>query len=300
MLCLGAAGCALPLQSEHLADEAVGRRPVELVRVPFYPQKRYQCGPAALATVLDYSGVPVSPAALRDQVYLPARHGSLQVEMLVAARRNGRIPYVLRRRLVDLLAELDAGRPVLVLQNLGLSWYQVWHYAVVVGYDPGTREVVLRSGTERRHIETAELFERTWRRSNYWAVVLLRPGELPATAEEQRYLKAVVPLERIKAWPAAEKAYRAALKRWPKSLVALMGLGNSRYAQGDAAGAIAAFRRAVQAHPDAAVAYNNLAYVLAQTGDLGAARLAAQRAVTLGGKSHPEYEQTLAGIVARH
>ena len=64
---------------------------VELAGVPFFPQDDYQCGPAALATVLAHSGVRVTPEALVPQVYLPARHGSLQVEMLAAARRHDRV-----------------------------------------------------------------------------------------------------------------------------------------------------------------------------------------------------------------
>jgi hypothetical protein len=35
----------------------------------------------------------------------------------------------------QLCEEVAAGHPVIVLQNIGLSWYLVWHYAVVVGYD---------------------------------------------------------------------------------------------------------------------------------------------------------------------
>ncbi|HKK22781.1 MAG TPA: hypothetical protein VJ947_03765, partial [Pseudohaliea sp.] len=61
------AGCAsvgVPVAS--LAPAAV-----ELDATPFFPQQRYQCGPAALATVLSASGVPVEPAALVDEVYIP-------------------------------------------------------------------------------------------------------------------------------------------------------------------------------------------------------------------------------------
>jgi hypothetical protein len=32
--------------------------------------------------------------------------------------------------------QLEAGRPVLVLQNLALKLWPQWHYAVVVGYLP--------------------------------------------------------------------------------------------------------------------------------------------------------------------
>ncbi|GAB4345330.1 MAG: PA2778 family cysteine peptidase [Gammaproteobacteria bacterium] len=297
LFALVASGCSLPLQSSRIDEWPAARQAVELTEVPFHPQERYQCGPAALATLLNHSGVKVSPATLRDQVYLPDREGSLQVEILAATRRHGRIPYRLRPELVDLLRELQAGRPVLVLQNLALAWAPRWHYAVVVGYLPEERTVVLRSGTRRRHRVPIDLFERTWRRGGYWGLVVLRPGELPATAEERRYLESVVPLERLRRWEAVEQAYQAALERWPESLVALMGLGNSRYARGDLAGAMRAFRRAVEAHPGSAAAHNNLAHLLAEQGDLPAALAHARRAVALS--DDPRYRNTLAEIETR-
>ena len=42
-----------------------------------------------LATSLVYFGAKVTPEELADQVYLPERKGSLQVEMMASARRNG-------------------------------------------------------------------------------------------------------------------------------------------------------------------------------------------------------------------
>ena len=120
----------------------------ELREVPFFPQEEYQCGPAALATVLAASGVKVTPEDLVPQVYLPERKGSLQVEMLAAARRHGLVSYQLAPRFEDLLRELAAGNPVIVLQNLAVG--DGWHYAVAVGYDYDSGMLVLRSGTTER------------------------------------------------------------------------------------------------------------------------------------------------------
>ena len=87
-----AAGCT-PLHTDRiLATAAVFPEPVELTAVPFFPQEEYQCGPAALATVLNWSGVSVTPTELAPQVYLPERQGSLQLALIGAARRHGRIP----------------------------------------------------------------------------------------------------------------------------------------------------------------------------------------------------------------
>ena len=71
-----------PLHSGRiLATAEVFPQPVELTTVPFFPQEEYQCGPAALATVLTWTGVNVTPAELAPQVYLPERQGSLQLEI---------------------------------------------------------------------------------------------------------------------------------------------------------------------------------------------------------------------------
>lgn len=296
---LFASGCAT-LQTDRVRATADAfPQPVELTAVPFFPQEEYQCGPAALATVLNGTGVPVTPDQLAPQVYLPERQGSLQLEMIGAARRHGRVPYVLRPELESLLAEVASGNPVLILQNLSFWWYPKWHYAVVVGFDLPRDRIVLRSGREPRHDIPIEIFERTWRRSHYWAMVVLPPDRLPFTAEEIPYVQAVAPLERLARWPEATTAYTSALKRWPKSLAARMGLGNSRYALVDVPGAEAEFRRATQDHPDAAAAFNNLAQVLADQNRWPEARATAQRAVELGGPRIETFRETLKQIEAQ-
>lgn len=300
VLALLLAGCAgSPLLSERVASAFA--EPVELAEVPFFPQEAYQCGPAALATVLNWSGVAVTPEALTPQVYLPERKGTLALELIAAARRHGRVPYVLRPELEALLAEVAAGHPVLVLQNLGLDWLPRWHYAVVVGFDLGRGEIVLRSGRLARRVTQLSVFERTWRRGDYWAMVALPPERLPRTAEELPYLKAVAALERVGRHAEAAQAYSAALARWPDSLPARFGLGNMRYALGDLTGAEAAFRRLLQDHPDYAPAWNNLAQVLADQGRFGEAEAAARRALGLDDKgAHASlYRQTLDLILER-
>lgn len=284
--------CATPPQTAALHANPPTRAPVELTGVPFFPQEAYQCGPAALATVLGWSGTTVTPDALTPQVYVPARQGSLQVELLGAARRQDRVPYVIEPRLSALLDELYAGHPVLVLLNLGLSWYPAWHYAVVVGYDPATDRMIMRSGRIKRDTLRVAVFERTWARSGYWGLLVLPPDQLPATAQELPYLQAVAELERLQLWKPAETAYETAVKRWPTSLGALLGLGNTRYAHGDLKGAAAALRRAVTAHPDAAPAFNNLAQVLAEEGHYREAERAIKKALAIGGPLQETYQQT--------
>jgi len=297
---LALAGCAAPPQTARLLQEPPRDLPpaVELVRVPFFPQEDYQCGPAALATVLGASGLDIDPAALVPQVYLPGRRGSLQVELVAAARRHGRLAYTLAPRLEDLLREVAAGHPVLVLQNLGTDWYPVWHFAVVAGYDLARGEVVLRSGRRPRHRVTLGLFERTWARGGHFALLVLPPGELGPTFTPDRYARAAAALEQAGRLEAARAAYAAGAARWPGSAILGMGLGNVLYALGRRQDAAAAFRAVLDRRPGYAPAHNNLAQVLLELGELAAARRHARRAVALGGPHQAVYRETLAEVEA--
>lgn len=289
------AACATP-DVAGLREGVDGLPPrAEIAGVPFHPQQEQYCGPAALATVLGWSGVPTRQDAIATEVYTPGRDGTLGHDLIGAARRHGRLAVPLAD-LPSLLDELAAGHPVVVLQNLGLAWYPQWHFAVAVGYDLTRNELALRSGEERRRVVSLGTFSRTWARAERWALVVLPPDRLPATAGEAAVLSAAVGLERAGRMQEAETAYGAVLRRWPGSLGALIGRGNARYAVGDLDGAATAYRAALEHHPGAAMAWNNLADVLAAQGARDEALIAARRAVDLGGTHAEVYRRTLEEI----
>lgn len=272
---------------------------IELDRVPFHPQEQYQCGPAALATVLNTSGVEILPGQLAPALMIPARKGSLQIELQAQARAQGRVPFALRGDLRAVQAELAAGHPVLILQNLAFDWKPVWHYAVIVGIDPEARTLTLRSGVERRHVVGWDTFERTWARAAHWGLVILEPGELPATADTTQVLAAVAPFEEKHNWSVAETVYRSAAARWPRQAVFALGVANSRYARGDLRGAEEAYREVIAAFPDDPVAYNNLALVLAEQNRWQEAERLVARALELGGPLRGEFLDTQRRIKQR-
>jgi hypothetical protein len=239
---------------------------IEIADTPFFPQETYQCGPAALATVLESSGVRVTPDQLLPLVFIPQRGGSLQTEIIATARTFSRIPYVIEPEFAALLRELDAGRPVLILQNLGVSFAPAWHYAVVVGYSSARKEIILRSGTTERLMQSGRTFVNTWRRSDYWGIVLLPADDIPAGIDPQRFLRAVAAAESAQQFELAFEAYTAATTRWPDEPLAPLGIGNIHYARGELVAAELWYRRVLEIEAQHPVAMNNLATVLMTRG----------------------------------
>jgi tetratricopeptide (TPR) repeat protein len=278
--------------------EAATSGPAALsIGVPFYPQEDYQCGPAALAMTLGWSGHHIEPADLVREVFTAGRNGSLQPDLVAATRRHDRIAYVIGGR-DELLAELAAGNPVIVLQNLG-ALFDGWHYAVAVGYDYKLGMLILRSGITEREEMPFGVNEFVWKRSGYWAMVAVPPERIPATADEKRWLSSLVAFERVNPPARNRAAYAASLKRWPESVDAAVGLANAHYALGELPQAEAVLRGALGRAPDSVVVLNNLAQTLSDLGRNAEALPLIERAAAAGGPHAAAVQETRQGILKK-
>jgi tetratricopeptide (TPR) repeat protein len=263
LLALLVSGCAINPDIE-VAELAV--QPTKQLEPPFFPQEEYQCGPAALAGVLNASRVSISAESLVGMVYLPGRQGSLQLELLTATRRLGRVAYVLEPDPTAVFAEISAGRPVLILQNLGTRNVPVWHYAVVTGFDAGKNTVSLNSGVNEGLEVSARKWLRTWDWADRWAMIALRPGELPAADEFQPYAEALSSFERFADEATRAAAWNKAREHWPGEPAPYLALGNLAYGRQDRKSALDLFSAGLALNPEDPALSNNLASVRAESG----------------------------------
>ncbi len=273
-------GCAL--QTASLQQQLPREIPAEfeLTQTPFFPDTTDECGPAALATALNAAGFATQPLELSQQVFLNQRQGSLQTEMLAASRKSAAVATRLQPTLAALVQEVAANHPVVVLQNLGFNWAPKWHYAVVVGYHLPKQTLVLRSGGIKRQVLSMRSFEHTWARSEFWAFVVLPPGQWPATAQESAAVDAAVGFERAALPSQAQLVYASAVQRWPHNLTLAMGLGNTHFALGNKREAAEIFQAAAKQH-QSTPAWINLTLTLLELGQYAQAHQAAQAAVSL-------------------
>ena len=271
---------------------------VELTDTPFFAQTDFQCGPATLAAALNATGLATTPDGISGQLYTPGREGSLQADLVTAARRNARLPVPVDG-MIGAMREVAAGRPVVILQNLGLDFAPQWHYALLVGYDLSTQEAILRSGTEPRMVIPLKTLEYTWARGDFWGVMVTRPeGPIPQTASRSDWLVEAAGVERAGHRPEATQAYRAAVARWPQDATPYVALANALYAGTDLAGAERALRQAVAVAPNNTLALNNLAHVLLKNGRVDEAEEMAERAIAQDDAQKPAATRTLVEIRA--
>lgn len=257
-LLLLAGGCA---SFDVRIPESLPAR-VNLDDTPFHPQLEHHCGPAALTTVLEASGARPEYKTVAERVYVPDLEGSLQVEMMAAARNFDRIPFRIPGELSAVLAEVEAGRPVLILQNLRVRSLPAWHYAVVVGYDRAREEILMRSGTERELTTPVSRWMRQWDWASRWAIVVLEPGQLPAEPSQPAVFRALADFDDNARPESRLRAWAAAAEQWPDTALVHMGLGNARYELNQHEAAADSFRRALAGHPENWPARLNLAQVL--------------------------------------
>jgi tetratricopeptide (TPR) repeat protein len=198
----------------------------EIANVPFYPQLEYFCGPATLAQVFSYYGKTVMQEALAPDLFTPGLKGTLQIEMVAATRQQGYLAYAQQGSLEQLLSLVSEDIPVVVLQNVSIPWYPMWHYALVIGYDLEKQELLMHSGDMAKRKVAFKVFERTWQRGKFWFLAAVPAGRSSEYFEPFIYASAAQDLLAVGQVSAGLSALVAATKQWPEYWLPYFLLGN--------------------------------------------------------------------------
>lgn len=261
--------------------------------VPFINQSEGHCGPATLAMAMTWNGKHTTAEEVAPFVFTPGMNGTFQNDMISASRRKGMFAIPLEG-VNDLLHEISQGHPVIVFENLALAWIPQWHYAIVFGYDLNSQTVLMHSGPEQNKIWDIRKFERSWKLGDYWGLVVLKPGELVASAGELAHVIAAAGLEQAGHPIAAIESYTAILSKWPSSLASRIALANDDYSRKNFEGSVKHLRAAIKAHPQSASAWHNLAFAEKAAKMKNEARTSARRALELSSEeNHAQYEKSL-------
>jgi len=269
--CLCFSGClSVPPQTATLlANPPDIPLKYQISGVPFYPQEEYYCGPTTLAEIFNFYGVSKTPQQIAPTLFIPDLQGSLQIEMVAAARQQGLLAYAESGNLTQLLSLVSENIPVIILQNVSTSWYPMWHYAVVTGYDLDHQQVVLHSGTNKNRIAELKVFERTWLRGQYWLLAAVPTETNSLHFDPFIYVSAAQDLLSSGQTMPGINALENATKQWPDYWLSYFLLGNYYLAIDNAQAAFwyqqGLMNSAEQAEQQAAY-LNNYAYSLSLSG----------------------------------
>ncbi len=146
-------------------------KPTRIIEnIPFYSQESYQCGPASLASVLNYWGVNVTPDNIAKEIFSESARGTLNIDMILYTQRMGLDATQYRGSIEDLKKNIESGYPLIVLVDYGFSLYQVNHFMVVVGYNENG--VIVNSGRDKGKFISEKDFIKAWDRTKYWTLLI--------------------------------------------------------------------------------------------------------------------------------
>lgn len=222
-------GCASgPSLSHHLRQPAT--REI-LNSVNFVPQDQKLCGPVVLKMANEYHQ-PARPLSdYKNLVYLEKLEGTLKTDLLAGARRLGLSPYAVPT-VATMLEQVEHHQPVVVFQNLGLSWLPAWHYSLLVGFHSGKNLVYVHGGNKPYEALSFDRFVSTWRRGGEWAYVLVPASQVPSHAPFEEALDNGIVFERLEKTDQALELYSAMANRWPERFEPHLGRAQIFYQRG--------------------------------------------------------------------
>lgn len=289
LLGLFLAGCATSrsLWQNDLAAEA----PAAVLDVPFVAQEKNLCGPVVLKMATHFSAPQYTLTDLKKITFREEAQGTFQSDILSASRRMGLTPYRVPSS-AAIWSHIRQGRPVVVFQNMGVSWLPAWHFSLVVGYDAPKNQVLLHTGTEPYQSLGLKRFLATWNRGEQWSYVITQPQDVPAGTSFAEALENAMLLEKTHQPQAARTLYQTLSKKFPDQFEPYLGLAQISYAEKKLSRALRELETALEKSPRHPALLFNLSILHFEVGHIQRAQeLKEQTLALLSGEERATYEE---------
>lgn len=140
--------------------------------VPRIKQLHNYCGPAALASVLQFEGEKSTQEDVGKCVYDPVGCATNGADMLLYARDKGYASYSWNSSIADAKKKIAEGVPVVVLQE-NSTRDTSGHFRVLTGYDDAKGKFYLMDPYYDPQEMSYTDCEKLWRPMGYWAMIVV-------------------------------------------------------------------------------------------------------------------------------
>jgi len=140
--------------------------------VPFVKQKDKFCGPASMASVLQFYGQNIDQDEIAREVYIPELNGALISDMENFARENGYSTETTNGDIESIKSLIDDQLPVILLVDKGKWKVSVPHYYVAYGYNDEKKTILLHTGFESEQEISFDKLEGEWKKMNRLMLVI--------------------------------------------------------------------------------------------------------------------------------
>ena len=165
--------CSIRLTAPDRFPEAVRKH-----EVTPYQQNPEQCGPFALASLLNYLKIEADPNLLAERLYSPSAGGTLTMDLYLEAVRKGLEARQLSGSNSILVKELKEFNPVIVLFKYPGLKGRTGHFVLVSGFSVDPDGFFLLWGDNKLSWMKGEQFQRLWSGSGYWMLAVHSKGKM--------------------------------------------------------------------------------------------------------------------------
>jgi hypothetical protein len=137
-----------------------------------YLQDPEQCGPFALAALLQYMGMEADPDLLVKRLYSPGAGGILTMDLFLEASRRGLETRQFSGSENILVKELTEYNPVIVLLKYPRLQSSVGHFILVTGYSNDPYGFFVLWGDGKLSWMKLDQFLQLWSESEFWMLTV--------------------------------------------------------------------------------------------------------------------------------
>lgn len=229
-------------------------------------QGAYQCGPAALESVVHYWGGEAKADSISQALYKSGSRGVLNFTLAGYARDMGFWTQMPETDAAGLRQWLVKGVPPVVLLSTGILWVSNYHFVVLKGFDEKDRVFYANIGKPDTYAIPYLEFDAKWKDAGRWCLVVCPPERVDWELDDVQAADLGFLLERLGRLDLAVQRYSAALNKNPKNPTVRFNLANIYRKTGRSEEAKKIYAELIKERPDWSGASNNLAWICLEEG----------------------------------